>query len=177
MNLYWEIILFNSDKELMQTFSEIEWKEYEQYFFLAAEIAKKATCQRSKCGCVIVKNWKIIWQWFNSPARDLESQRRCTCDKKSYDFKVTDKTCCIHAEQRAMFDALRNYPNEIIDSELFFIRLDSDWNMGKSWDPYCTICSKMALDLWVKYFYLWHDEGITRYDTQEYNTLSYQYKG
>ncbi|MBO4517078.1 hypothetical protein J5751_06735 [bacterium] len=56
----------------------------------------------------------------------MESQRRCTCDKKSYDFKVTDKTCCIHAEQRAMFDALRNHPNELIDSELFFIRLDSN---------------------------------------------------
>ena len=160
----------------MKTFSEIEWKQYEQYFLLAAEVAKQATCERSKCGCVIVKDWKIIGQWFNSPAKDLESQRRCTCDKKSYDFKVTDKTCCIHAEQRAMFDALRHYPDEIIDSELFFIRLDSEWNMSKSWDPYCTICSKMALDLWVKYFYLRHEKGITCYDTQEYNTLSYQYK-
>ena len=160
----------------MKIFSETEWKHYEQYFFMAAEVAKQATCERSKCGCVIVKDWKIIGQWFNSPAKDLESQRRCTCDKKSYDFKVTDKTCCIHAEQRAMFDALRHHPDKIIDSELFFIRLDSDWNMSKSWDPYCTICSKMSLDLWVKYFYLRHEKWITCYDTQEYNTLSYQYK-
>ena len=115
----------------------------------------------------------LTHKWY-SPAKNLESQRRCTCDKKSYDFKVTDKTCCIHAEQRAMFDALRHHPDEIIDSELFFIRLDSEWNMSKSWDPYCTICSKMALDLWVKYFYLRHEKGITCYDTQEYNTLSYQ---
>jgi hypothetical protein len=31
----------------------------------------------------------------------------------SYHRKVTDKTCCIHAEQRALFDALKNHPEQI----------------------------------------------------------------
>lgn len=147
-----------------------------QYFELAAEIAKKATCERSKCWCVIVKDGKIIWEWFNSPAKHLESQRRCWYDKKSYDFKVTDKTCCIHAEQRAIMDALKRHPDEIEWSDLYFMRLDKDWNPSRSWKPYCTICSKMALDTWIKNFLLWHEEGIAQYDTEEYNILSYQYK-
>lgn len=160
----------------MQILQWIERQKAEHYFELAAEIAQKATCERSKCGCVIVKNDIIIWEWFNSPAKHLESQRRCWCDKKSYDFKVTDKTCCIHAEQRAIMDALKRHPDDIEWSDLYFIRLDKDWNPSKSWKPYCTICSKMSLDTWIKSFLLWHEEGIAQYDTEEYNMLSYQYK-
>jgi len=159
----------------MQILTWEESKKAEQYFLLAWKIAQNATCERSKCGCVIVKNDKIIWQWRNTPPHDLESQRRCTCDKKSYNFKVTDKTCCIHAEQRAIMDALRNYPNEIEWSDLYFIRLDKNWNLSKAWKPYCTICSKMALDTGIKHFLLRHEEWIAQYDTEEYNLLSYQY--
>ena len=156
----------------------LTWEESQKakkYFILAWEIAKNATCERSKCWCIIVKDEKIIWQWWNTPPHDLEWQRRCYCDKNSYHRKVTDKTCCIHAEQRAIMDALRNHPNEIEGSDLYFMRLDKDWNMSKSWKPYCTICSKMALDTWVKNFLLRHEDGITAYDTEEYNLLSYQY--
>ena len=152
-----------------------ESKKAEKYFELAWEIAQNATCERSKCWCVIVKNDKIIWQWWNTPPHDLEWQRRCTCDKNSYHRKVTDKTCCIHAEQSALFDALRNHPDELEWSTLYFMRLDKNNKPSKSWKPYCTICSKSALELWVKEFVLYHEEGITAYDTQEYNTLSYQY--
>ncbi len=34
----------------------------------AAEVARKATCGRSKCGSVIAKDGKIIGEGFNSPA-------------------------------------------------------------------------------------------------------------
>lgn len=156
----------------------LTWEENtlaQQYIAEAAKVAQLATCERSKCWSVIVKNWKIIWKGYNSPAKNLESQRRCSCDKNSYHRKVTDKTCCIHAEQRALFDALRNHPNEIQGATLYFIRLDKNNQPSKSWKPYCTICSKSALELWIKEFVLDHEEGITAYDTEEYNTLSYQY--
>ena len=64
----------------------LTWEEAqkaEKYFTLAWEIAQNATCERSKCWCVIVKNDKIIWEWWNTPPKDLESQRRCTCDKST----------------------------------------------------------------------------------------------
>ena len=159
----------------MKVLSDKESLKAEKYFEIAWELAKNATCERSKCGCIIVKNEKIIWQWYNTPPHNLESQRRCICDKNSYHKKVTDKTCCIHAEQRAIMDALKNNPNEIEWADLYFIRLDKDWNISKAWKPYCTICSKMALDTWIKHFLLRHEEWITQYDTVEYNLLSYQY--
>jgi len=88
---------------------------------------------------------------------------------------VTDKTCCVHAEQRAIMDALRNHPKEMIGSTLYFIRLYEDWNMSFSGKPYCTICSKMALDVGISEFVLWHKNGIVAYSTEEYNLISYRY--
>lgn len=92
----------------------------------AAEIALQATCNRSKCGCVIISNSKCIGIGYNTPPNNLESQRRCSYSKDGYHKKVTDKTCCIHAEQRAIMDALRNHPDKIVGSRLYFIRLDKE---------------------------------------------------
>lgn len=153
-----------------------EHTQAEIFMQQAAEIAQKATCERSKCWCIIVKNGEIIGKGFNSPAQNLESQRRCHCDKAQYHKKVTDKTCCIHAEQRAILDALKSASDQLPGSDLYFIRLDQKGKITKAGEPYCTICSKMALEVGVKNFHLWHAEGIVAYDTEEYNILSYQYQ-
>ena len=87
----------------------------------ALNIAKQSTCLRAKCGCVIISNNEIIGKGFNSPPSNLESQRRCNNHKENYDKKTTDKTCCIHAEQRAMFDALKNNSEKLQGSKLYFI--------------------------------------------------------
>jgi len=141
----------------------------------AKRVAKKATCLRSKRGCVIVSEDKIIGKGFNSPPNNLESQRRCKNKKESYDKKITDKTCCVHAEQRAMADALKNNSDKLRGSKLYFIRLNSEGNISFSGKPYCTICSKIALDLGIKEFILNHKEGIKTYGTEEYNNLSFEY--
>lgn len=148
-------------------------KEYMQY---TAELAKSATCERSKCGSIIVANNVIIGKGINSPAHNQENQRRCNHDKDSYHRKVTDKTCCIHAEQRAIMDALARNPDTIIGSRLYFIRLDEEDNATRAGNPYCTICSKMSLDVGIQEFVLWHEDGIAVYDTDEYNLLSYEFK-
>jgi deoxycytidylate deaminase len=97
---------------------EQKTKEYMQY---TAELAKSATCKRSKCGSIIVTNNVIIGKGINSPAHNQENQRRCNYDKDSYHRKVTDKTCCIHAEQRAIMDALARNADKIIGSRLYFM--------------------------------------------------------
>ena len=153
-----------------------EHTQAEIFMQKATEIAQKATCERSKCGCVIVKEGKFIGKGFNSPAQNLESQRRCHCDKEQYHKKVTDKTCCIHAEQRAILDALKSASDQLPGSDLYFIRLDQKGEITKAGEPYCTICSKMALEVGIKSFHLWHSKGIIAYDTEEYNILSYQYQ-
>lgn len=161
------VIMFYLNQE-----EEIEALKYIQK---SVKIAKKATCTRSKCWSVIVKNWEIIWTWYNSAPWELESQCRCTNSKDSYNKKVTDKTCCIHAEQRAIMDALKTNASKIKDSRLYFIRLDENDKQSFAWNPYCTICSKMSLDVWIKEFVLYHKDWICVYNTEEYNDLSYAY--
>lgn len=142
----------------------------------AAEFAIGSACLRDKCGTIIVKDDEIIGIGVNSPPLEKESQRRCLNDKRELCSKVTDKTCCIHAEQRAIMNALRENKDKIIGSRLYFVQLGEEGKITKAGKPYCTICSKMALDTGIKEFVLWQDEGICVYDTEEYNLLSYQYK-
>ena len=148
---------------------------FKDKFQILIDEAKKSTCLRSKCGSIIINNQEIIWYWYNSPPLDLESQRRCENPKIIYNNKVTDKTCCIHAEERAIIDALKNNSDKIKDSRLYFIRLDENNNPKYSQEPYCTICSKLALDVWIKEFVLYKKDWFYVYKTQEYNDLSFSY--
>lgn len=142
---------------------------------IAQEEAKKSTCLSRRCGAILVKDSIVIGKGFNSPPRNLDSQKRCGLDKKSLDAKVTDKTCCIHAEQRAIFDALFNGMN-LSGSTMYFTSIDENGNQILSRKPYCTLCSKMALDVGVKYWVLEHEKGIFVYGAEEYNKLSFEYK-
>ena len=147
------------------------------YIDHAVTAAMYATCFRSKCGSVIVKDELIIGKGYNSPPRDNDTQRRCSYNKDEYHKKVTDKTCCMHAEQRAIMDALQHHPDKLPGSLLYFIRLDEQGQKKKSGDPYCTICSKFSLDVGVSEFVLWREEGICVFDTVEYNELSFKFRG
>ena len=82
----------------------------------------------------------------------------------------------MHAEQRAILDGLRNNPKKLPGSALYFTRVDQDGQIIFSGQPYCTVCSKLALDVCIDQFVLWHKEGIKSYDTAEYNELSFAYK-
>lgn len=147
-----------------------------KYIWEAVKEAKKSRCEQARCGCVIIKDGKIIGRGFNSPPAEIESQRRCSNSKKDFNNKVTDKTCCMHSEQRAMFDTLRTNPYSIKGADLYFIRIDKEGIKIPAEKPYCTICSKMALDLGIRNFVLFHKEGLKFYNTQEYNDLSFSFE-
>ncbi len=148
-----------------------------KYLKAAAEVALGSTCLEARCGTVIVNNEEIIGKGYNSPPGNLESQRRCLTDKKDFDEKVTDKTCCVHAEQRALADALRNNPEKLNESKLYFIRIDEGGNLKRADKPYCTICSKMALDNGISEWILFQQQGVIIYDSEEYNNLSFKFQG
>jgi deoxycytidylate deaminase len=160
----------------MRLLSGSEEKEAMKYIDEAARVAQNSGCDRKKCGSIIVKDGKIISEAFNGPPGNLESQRRCSNSKDTYHNKLTDKSCCIHAEERAIIIALRTHPEKIIGSRLYFTRLDESGENEPAGRPWCTLCSKMALEAGIKEFVLWHKDGITVYDTEEYNTLSFQYR-
>ncbi|MFP4568341.1 MAG: hypothetical protein ACLFN8_05345 [Candidatus Woesearchaeota archaeon] len=159
----------------MEYLSGFDEKKALEYIAEAVTVARGATCLRSKCGSVIVYSDEIIGRGFNSPPRDVEGQRRCSYSKDVYDIKVTDKTCCVHAEQRAIMDALKNNPEKLVGSRLYFIRLDDSDEPSRAGAPYCTICSKMALDVGISEFVLFHDKGVCVYDTKEYNDFSFNF--
>jgi len=161
----------------MRILSGEEEKEALEFIVAATALARKATCNRSRCGSVIVKDGEIIGSGFNSPPGNLESQRRCSYSKLNYDLKVTDKTCCIHAEQRAVMDALAKNHAKLPGSRIYFMRVDDEGRPTRAGEPYCTICSKMVLDARVAEFVLWCKEGIKVYRTEEYNDVSFDYNG
>lgn len=150
---------------------------HEMYFGQAIAEARKSMCERRKCGSVIVSlAGEIIGRGFGSPPADDASQRRCERKHELDPGFKSDKTCCIHAEWRAILDALRHHPAKIEGAALYFAAVDEEGEHVFAGAPYCTICSKMALDVGLSWFGLWHETGIRMYDTREYNDLSFAWK-
>ncbi|KKR14535.1 MAG: hypothetical protein UT43_C0023G0007 [Parcubacteria group bacterium GW2011_GWC1_39_29] len=161
----------NKDMEYLKNQQE---KEAIRWMNKAAEVAKNALCLKDKCGTVIVKDGEVIGEGYNAPPLDKEENR--TCDKEFGPGKPNfDRTCCMHAEWRAIIDAIRRNPNKISGSKLYFTRVDENGEIKKSGKPYCTVCSRLTLDVGISYFLLWHEGGICEYPADEYDELSRGY--
>jgi len=145
-----------------------------KWIMKATEVAVHALCKKAKCGTVIVQNNEIIGMGYNAPALNKEEHRMCDSEYTPGKPKY-DQTCCIHAEWRAIVDALKRNPEKISGSTLYFSRVGRDGEMKKSGKPFCTVCSRLALDSGIKTFVLLHEEGITAYSTPTYNRMSYEY--
>ena len=158
----------------MRFLSGKEEQEAIKYMKKAAEIALNSKCLRSKCGAIIVKDNEIIGTGYNSPPGD-KIPEKCFKDDLPEDF-ISDKTCCIHAEDRAIRDVLIKNPDKILGSALYFLRLNKNNDIEKAGKPYCTWCSKTALDVGLAEFVLWHEEGICAYATKQYNNISFRLK-
>lgn len=150
--------------------------ENEQWFKEAREVAMHALCLRAKCGAVIVADGVVIGSGYNAPPADDISSRKCL--NENYDRTKKPKydlTCCVHAEWRAIIDALKNNKEKLRDATLYYVRLGDDGQIRRSGLPFCTVCSRLALDVGLAKFGLWHDDGIALYDTSDYNDRSYAY--
>lgn len=147
-----------------------------EYFQLAADEAKLATCLRARCGTVIIaRNAQVIGRGHNSPPLEDEGQRTCNLE---WDLSVKpkyDKTCCIHAEWNAVIDACKTNAQKLIGSTLYFMRVDENGDFTDAGDPFCTVCSRLSLQSGIEYFALWNSTGIQRYSTRDYNLKSYDF--
>lgn len=148
-------------------------KEAAEWARKAAEAAEQSLCLRAKCGAVIIKDGEIIGKGYNAPP--LNDPKNRTCLKKyrlPQKFKY-DRTCCMHAEWRAIIDALKNNPEKVKDSTLYFTRINED---VKQWGkPFCTVCSRLILDIGIKEVVLPREKGLCLYKADEYNRVSYEY--
>ncbi len=148
---------------------------HEDYFEEAGKTATHATCYRARCGSVIVsKDGSIIGRGFNAPPLGDELQRQCNAEYHTDKKPKSDKTCCVHAEWNALIDALKNHPDDVEGSTLYFMRIDDNNSFTEAGDPYCTVCSRLALQSGIKCFGLWND-GPQMIDTKKYNLISYDF--
>ncbi len=148
---------------------------HEEYFKQAGQIASQATCRQALCGSIIVSSDEaVIGRGFNAPPLGDESQRKCNATYNSDKKPNSDKTCCVHAEWNAILSALRDYPDKVAGSTLYFMRVNELGEFTEAGDPYCTVCSRLALQSGIKYFGLWNG-GPQMFDTASYNLKSYDY--
>lgn len=144
------------------------------YLDLAAVEAVEATCLRSKCGSVVVGGGRVLGRGSNSlPGGVAPTSCRKEDGSLAAGFK-SDRTCCVHAEVRAIMGAVTS-GEDVRDATLFFTRVDAEGARVPSGAPYCTICSKFALDAGVAFFVLEHDYGVVLYPTWLYNEVSFAY--
>ena len=140
----------------------------------AFEMAKRSMCKRGMVGAVVVLGGEIIGRGYNAPPNDDEENRMCHTDYRTSSKPKSDRTCCVHAEWRAILDAVKN-KGDISGSSIYCTGVHENGEVWKSGKPYCTVCSRLALDSGIKEFVLWYEDGIRAYDTKEYNKLSYDF--
>jgi deoxycytidylate deaminase len=138
----------------------------------AALLAQSSGCFRRRCGALIWK-YSTVGVGFNSPPPN--GQCRCRVEKSVYHEKVVDKTCCTHAEVKAVLDGLRQRPDGLAGSVMYFTSVDGSNQRQFSGEPYCTLCSKLALEVGIAYWVLEHSDGIYQYEAGYYHELSYRF--
>lgn len=147
----------------------------EDWFGEAAKVACRALCLRANCGAVLVKGGRILGVGYNGPPKDDLSLLVCTSIQASRKKPKSDRTCCVHAEWRALTNALACSPGDVEGATMVFCRVNGAGDLLKSGNPYCTVCSKLTLDRGVASWMLWHPTGIREYDALEYHRLSERY--
>lgn len=148
---------------------------HERYFQEAAKVAAKARCHRAHCGSVIVaKDGTVIGVGYNAPPLDDESQRMCDVKYAPSKKLKSDKTCCVHAEWNAIIAALKYDSEKIKGATLYFMRVDDNGQFTDAGRPYCTVCSRLALQSGIETFGLWNGRP-DMIDTATYNRISYNF--
>lgn len=148
---------------------------HDDFFKEAQKVAKLATCNRAHCGAVIVsQDGRIIGKGYNAPPKGDEWQRMCDVELDQSLKQNNDKTCCVHAEWNAIIDALKHHAAKIEGSTLYFMRIDDEGEFTEAGKPYCTVCSRLALESGIAVFGLWND-GPEMIETGRYNQRSYEF--
>ena len=121
----------------MHYLKEKEYEEAFTYLQQAARLAQQATCLRKKSASIIVQGKEIIGQGVNKPPLGV-TLTTCLKDSIPKNFK-SDRTCCVHAEQHAIVDALQKNPDKLPGARLYFSRINDQGTMVTVGKPYCTI--------------------------------------
>ena len=145
------------------------------WFDKCAEVATRSLCRRALCGAIIVKAGELLAEGFNSPPQNKDEYRTCL---NEYDIPAGfrhDRTCCIHAEQRAIENALKA-GKDLTGARIYFVAVDRTGKKIMTTDLKCTICSRAVLNAGIIEFAFYTAQGVVVYSPAEVNALSYEYK-
>lgn len=159
----------------MKRITGFDLEEIQLFFVMAAEQAQQATCMNAKCGAVIIKDGHVIGKGANSPPKGDETNRMCQQTFNISNKSNYDVTCCVHAEWQAILETCKRRPKEIDGSTLYFIRIGKAKEFLNAGKPYCTNCSRLAMEAGIAYFALWNDNGADMYQISEYNQKTYNF--
>ncbi|MFH0929237.1 MAG: deaminase [Candidatus Aenigmatarchaeota archaeon] len=149
-----------------------EAEEAMKFILQAAEVAKNSTCRKSQRGVVIVKDGKIIGRGNNNTVMEELCEPPCALERPK-DKRNKDKCPAYHAEEEAILDALERY-NSLKGSRMYHIKV-KEGEIKPSGKPSCTRCSVLVLRSGIEEFVLLHEEGLTVYDSEEFNRKSFEY--
>jgi len=155
----------------MRYLTEEESKQAKEHILAAAEEAKKSTCKKSQRGTVIIKNGEIIGRGHNK----VTIEKLCNpCIREGIKDNSRVELCpALHAEQIAIFDALRK-GKDLEGSRIFHIKV-KDGRIMPSEDVSCTVCSRLVLEAGIGEFVLLDKNGLALYSTEEFNRKSFEY--
>jgi dCMP deaminase len=141
----------------------------------AAEVAKESKCLKAHCGAVVVLDDQVVGRGYNAPPQDRSDLATCSCRHNANSAKPRyDQTCCLHAEWRAVLDAVGTgrMPQ---NASLYFLRLLNDDSWAYEDSPYCTVCSRLILDVGITEICVSSRSGIVSYPAEEFYRLSYEF--
>lgn len=114
------------------------WKN-DWYMSIAFSCAERATCERRKVWCVIVKDWVIISTGINWNARGEPECIERWCIKKDWHCSST-----IHAENNAIINAARVWVSTV-------------WCIAYVTDKPCDSCTRVLINAWITEVYYSRD--------------------
>ena len=158
----------------MRILEGTEAQEALTWFERCAKVASRSLCLRALCGSIIVKGGELIAEGFNSPPQNKDEYRTCL---NEYDIPAGfrhDRTCCIHAEQRAIENATRA-GKDVAGARIYFVAIDNDGNKLMTEHLKCTICSRAVLDAGIAEFAFYAADGVRIFDAADVDALSYNY--
>lgn len=119
--------------------SRPSWDEY--FIELVDQIAKRATCDRGKSGCIIVRDKRILCSGYvGSPPGFPHCDQAGHLLKRVIDDDSTERQHCmrtIHAEQNAICQAAR-----------FGISLEGAW-LYCTMEP-CRVCATLIISVGIR---------------------------
>lgn len=133
----------------------------------AVELAKDSQA-RTRHAALVVKDGSLLGWGINGVP--LPGEDHCYCKFGSFSHH---DDCRTHAEQRAIMLAREGVGWGLLqDSQLLYVRLESDDSVRLDEPHFCARCSRLALSLGMGEWVFALSDGLVGYSSADYDRIS-----